>query len=180
MITERGLDLLVQIFDGKVECRTAFDCLTSSNLFERAIGFEVFTGAFLGKLMPHIPKETDVPMLLLEYLLSCISADIAPAEYEQCDGYVHSKGEAFHELRVPLADYWEKYDRLLSEERYFERLTVFFRDEADTHYGELVTHTLEAWSPRQKPFSKIMRAWKDDPKLSGYVIELEEIFQHTF
>ena len=174
-ITDRAQMLMQQMEAEDVCGQLAFDCLRSSHLCEQALAYEVFTSRFRPHVMPYVPTGTDVPMLLLEYMLRCVVEDVSD---EGCDGLIHTKGEAFLELRVPLAEYWEKYGCVLDEDRYFERLAEFLK--STDYHGELATHTLEAFSPRERPFLNAMKAWKRDPVLSRYVAELEEIFGGAF
>ena len=173
MLTERGLTLVTQM--DEVDGRLALDCLQSASLFEQAVSFEIFTSRFRDDIVSQIPKDIDVPMLLLDYLLNCIDANIHPEDEELCDGYVHDKGGAFLDLRVPLDPFWKKHDRELTEERFFQKIAEFLLRNPDDYQDRLATHVLEAWPPRQKPFSKIMKSWKSDPVLRKYVEDLEEI-----
>ncbi len=179
MTTERGLKLLTQMDGDEVDGQLALACLQSSNLFEQAVSFLVFLSRFRDDIVPQTPEDIDIPILLLEYLLNCIEADITPEDEELFDGYVYDKGGAFLDLRVPLDPYWAKHDCELTEERYFERIAEFLKKHSNKYYHELPTHVLEAWSPRQKPFSTIMKGWKNDPILKRYVSDLESIFQLT-
>jgi len=168
MITERGQILLSQRHTANVDADLVMGRLTGSNLFEQSLAFEGFTGASRDAIVAKLPTDTDIPMMLLEYLLKCVSADASAGEREQAEGWIHSRGEAFLELRVPLAAYWEKHGRLLSEERYFARIAEFFKERSYVFYSEIVTHTLEAWSPTAQPYRSIMKGWKSDPALSKY------------
>ncbi|SHI07911.1 hypothetical protein SAMN05443551_0133 [Marivita hallyeonensis] len=163
-----------------VDWRLALECLQSSNIFEQGVAFEVFTGEPRDEVVPKVPESTDVPVLLFDYLLKCIEEDVSPEQEEQYEGYVHDKGGAFLALRVPLDPAWKKFNRELTEERYFGRLADFLKKHSSQYQKEVPTHVFEAWSPRQKPFSKIMKSWKSDALLKAYVEDLEEIFQMTF
>lgn len=177
MITDKGLKLLSQIDGSQVDWRLALDCLQSSNLFEQAISFFVFTGKFRDEIVPKFPERVDVPMRLLEYFLNCIETDITPEQEYEYDDCVYTKGEAFLDLRTPMDSYWAKHDCELTEERFFQRIAIFLKSHPDTYFCELPTHVLEAWSPRYKPFSKTMKSWKEDPVLERYVVDLESILQ---
>lgn len=180
MITERGLSLVSQLESGVVDWQMALDCLQSANIFEQGVAFEVFTGSARDEVVPKVPENADIPMLLLEHLLSCIKEDITPGLEERYLGFVYDKGGAFLDLRVPLDPSWKRFNSLLTEERYFERIAEFLKENPNEYQGELVTHVLEAWPPRQKPFSGIMKSWKGDADLGRYVEDLEEILQFSF
>lgn len=178
--SERGRELSFQLNNDALDPKTAFECLQSSNLSDQSLAFEVFTGASRRAVMKDLPHDVDIPMMLLEHLLNCISADLPDTETEDLGTLFQAEGEAFLDLRVPLADYWSKYDCLLEEERYFSRIAGFLKADPDQYYSEIVTHTLEAWSPKAKPFKTIMKEWKADPVLSKYVADLEGIFGCIF
>ena len=144
------------------------------------MAFEVFTGAPRDKVVPKLPEGTDVPLLLFEYLLKCVEEDISAEQEEKYEGYVYDRSGAFLDLRVPLDPDWKKFNRELTEERYFGRLADFLKEHSSQYHREVPTHVLEAWSPRQKPFSKIMKSWKSDALLKAYVKDLEKVFQMTF
>ncbi len=178
--SERGRELSFQLDNDALDPQTAYECLQSSNLTDQSLAFEVFTGASIRTVMKDLSHDLDIPMMLLDHLLNCISADLPDTETEDLWNTVSSRGEAFLDLRVPLADDWSKYDCLLEEERYFARIVGFLKADPDQYYSEIVTHTLEAWSPKAKPFKTIMKEWKADPVRSKYVADLEGIFACSF
>lgn len=180
MITDRGLELISQMENDAVNWQLALECLLSPNIFEQGVAFEVFTGRTRDKVVPKIPKSTDVPMLLFEHLLKCTEENISPEQEEQYQGYVYDRGGAFLDLRVPLDPAWKQFNRELTDERYFGRLADFLKKHSTEYQSEVPTHVLEAWSPTQKPFWTIMNAWKSDEVLKAYVDDLENIFQMTF
>lgn len=180
MITQRGQSLASKLESKVVEWRLALECLQSSNIFEEGVAFEVFTGAPRDEIVPNLPESTDVPVSLFEHLLKCIEEDISPEQEEQYQGYVRDKGGAFLDLRVPLDPVWTKFNRELIDERYFRRLADFLRKNSRHYYREVPTHVLEAWAPRRRPFSTIMKSWKNDVMLKAYVEDLEEIVQVKF
>lgn len=180
MITDRGLALASQFESETVNWQIALDCLRSPNLFEQGVAFAVFTSRVRDEIVPKIPESTDIPMFLFEHLLNCTKEDITPEQEEEYGGYVYDRGGAFLDRRVPLDPAWAKFNRELTEERYFGRLADFLKKHPNEYQNEVPTHVLEAWSPRQKPFCKIMKSWKADALLRAYVEDLENIFQITF
>lgn len=178
--SERGTNLMAQWDGPAVDATLALTCLQSSNLFEQGVAFSLCHSRHRRQILSALPADIDIPLMELDFLLACIEADITDGQQEACRDRIWTKAEAFLHLRLPLDPTWAGHNRLLSEERYFQHLAAYLTRKGTPYHPELATHVLEAWAPRSKPFSDIMKSWKTDPCLGRYVRDLETVLQVTF
>ena len=181
MKSRLGIELLRQVDGNSADFAACLSCLRSPHLFDQAVGFTVLTEPHLRRSVFGFDQNTDVPNLLLNYLLNCIVADLPTKVCEDdYDDYVYDKGGAFLDLRVPLDPYWQRHHCIMSDEDFFKRLNRFLLDNSDVYFDEMPTHVLEAWSPKSEEFGSVMRSWKTVEPLKRYVVDLESILDFEF
>ena len=105
-VSKCGQQLLHEIDCNSIEQHSVLVCLESDDIESRAVGYEVVTSGELRARIRNFHPDPVYPTLCLRYLLECISLDLDT----EIDDLVHSEGEAFLELSVPLDRYWEQQD----------------------------------------------------------------------
>lgn len=170
-----GQELLQGIENGCIEQEKVIGCLENSNIYNRAIGYEVTTNPLLRKRIQRFVPDSIYPKLCLQYLLDCTALDIEP----QPEDLVHSQAEAFFELAVPMDTYWKKHDAALGWNCYWGMISRNLTSIYPEYRDRLVTHFLESF-PIDKPFKNKMGEWKETAILKRYVQELEKIVHISF
>ena len=136
----------------------------------RALAYEILSSH------PHqiedFQPSSSHPEALLDYLLWCILEN-APWNENVKYWDIHTRGEAFMELRIPCSPDWERQGAQITPTKYWDKIADFLIAQHPVYFDEVATHFLEA-AGDVPGFRQAMRDWQKNEITRAYVEDLHQ------